>query len=561
MPQDKSFKNPRTGDLIVLVGGRTGRDGIHGATFSSAELTETSDTEFSHAVQIGNAITEKRMLDTLLQARDRGLYTAITDCGAGGLSSAVGEMGAELGARVELQHVPLKYEGLSYTEIWISEAQERMVIAVPPEHRDEILRLFASENVEATVLGEFTDTKRLEISYQGRNVGELDMDFLHHGVPRQRRKAVWAPPNHPEPPPVEKPDFTADLKAILAAWNVCSKHWIIRQYDHEVQGANVLKPLVGALESGPGDAVVIAPVYGSTRGLAVANGINPKYSDIDPYAMAACAIDEALRNVVAVGGDPAQTAILDNFCWGNCDKPDRLGGLVRAAKACYDVAIAYGTPFISGKDSLNNEYQTADGTIAIPATLLISAVAQVPDVRRTVTSDLKEPGNILYLVGFTRDELGGSHYYALRNFIGNKVPRPDLALAPKLFAAIHEAIKAGFVVACHDLSEGGLAVAAAEMAFAGDLGIRIHLSKVPRADDVTRDEQILFSESTTRFLVEVPPLYGASLERLLYGIPRSQLGRVSADKNLVVVGLGGQEIINAPLADLRNAWLKPLDWD
>ena len=293
----------------------------------------------------------------------------------------------------------------------------------------------------------------------------------------------------------------------------------------------------------------------------MANGINPKYSDIDPYAMAACAIDEALRNVVAVGGDPSRTAILDNFCWGNCAKPDRLGGLVRAAKACYDLAMAYGTPFISGKDSLNNEYQTAEGTIAIPATLLVSAIALVPDAAKCVTSDLKETeGSVLYLVGLTKNELGGSHYYALRKAVGNHAPLPDLATAPKLLAAMHQAIQAGLVRSCHDLSEGGLAVAAAEMAFAGDIGLKITLSKVQRTDDVVRDEQILFSESTTRFLVEVHPLNAAKFERLLKGLPRTQLGRVMPEKRFVCVGLGGENVIDESLEDLRQAWLKPLDW-
>jgi phosphoribosylformylglycinamidine synthase len=560
MPQDKSFKKTSTGDLVVVVGGRTGRDGIHGATFSSAELTETSDSEFSHAVQIGDAITQKRMLDTLLVARDRGLYSAITDCGAGGLSSSVGEMGEKLGARVYLDRVPLKYEGLSYTEIWISEAQERMTISVPPRHRDEIMALFASENVEATVIGEFTDTKKLELFYKGEKVGELDMDFLHGGVPREHRQATWTRPTHAEPKLRKKRDYGRDLRAILGSWNVCSKHWIVRQYDHEVQGTSVVKPFVGPAENGPGDAAVITPVYGSTLGVAVANGINPKYSDIDPYAMAACAIDEALRNVVAVGGDPARTAILDNFCWGNCAKPDRLGGLVRAAKACYDLAMAYGTPFISGKDSLNNEYQTADGTIAIPATLLVSAIALVPDATKCVTSDLKEEGNILYLVGLTKNELGGSHYYALQDAVGNQAPLPDLATAPKVFAALHEAIQQGTVRACHDLSEGGLAVAAAEMAFAGDLGARIVLSKVQRSDDVTRDDQILFSESTTRFLVEVHPLKAAAFERCLKGVVRSQIGKTMPEKRFVCVGLSGEDVVSEPLDDLRQTWLKPLDW-
>ncbi len=560
MPKDKSFKQVGKGDLIVVCGGRTGRDGIHGATFSSAELSETSDTEFSHAVQIGNAITQKKMLDVLLQARDAELYSAITDCGAGGLSSAVGEMGEELGARVHLDRVPLKYAGLSYTEIWISEAQERMVISVPPENRERLLKLFEAENVEATVIGEFTGSTRLELFYNGEQVADMDMKLLHEGIPQQRRKATWQRPQHSEPKPSRKKNFGKDLKAILGSWNVCSKHWIIRQYDHEVQGTSIIKPLVGVDEDGPGDAAVIAPVYGSTRGVAVANGLNPKYSDIDPYAMAASGIDEAMRNIVAVGGDPDHTALLDNFCWGNCEKPDRLGGLVRAAEACYDLAIAYGTPFISGKDSLNNEYQTVAGTIAIPATLLISAISVVPDVRRAMTSDLKKAGNIIYMVGLTKDELGGSHYYALKDAIGNKAPLPDLETAPKLLRAMHKAISAGTVRACHDLSEGGLAVALAEMAFAGGLGAEVQLSKVPRADDVTRDEQVLFSESNTRFLVEVEPLKCAEFERCLRGITRSQIGKVTAGDRVTLTGLAGQAVVDEPITDLKQAWIKPLDW-
>ena len=560
MPKDKSFKQVNPGDLIVVCGGRTGRDGIHGATFSSAELSETSDTEFSHAVQIGNAITQKKMLDVLLQARDAELYSAITDCGAGGLSSAVGEMGEQHGARVHLDRVPLKYAGLSYTEIWISEAQERMVISVPPENRDALLAMFEAENVEATVIGDFSGSGRLELFYNGEQVADMDMKLLHEGIPQQRRKATWQRPQHAEPKPSRKKNFGKDLKAILASWNVCSKHWIIRQYDHEVQGTSIIKPLVGLHEDGPGDAAVIAPVYGSARGIAVANGLNPKYSDIDPYAMAASGIDEALRNIVAVGGDPNQTALLDNFCWGNCEKPDRLGGLVRAAEACYDLAIAYGTPFISGKDSLNNEYQTAGGTIAIPATLLISAIAIVPDVRRAMTSDFKHRGNVIYAVGLTKDELGGSHYYSLSGAIGNNAPLPDLEQAPALLRALHKAISAGTVRACHDLSEGGLAVALSEMAFAGGLGASVTLSRVPRSDDVTRDEQVLFSESNTRFLVEVEALKCGEFENYLYGMPRSQIGKVTDTGRVVVTGLTNETVIDESIDDLKNAWIKTLDW-
>ncbi|MCX5673998.1 MAG: phosphoribosylformylglycinamidine synthase subunit PurL, partial [Planctomycetota bacterium] len=561
IPRDKCFKHQKAGHKIIVVGGRTGRDGIHGATFSSGELTHTTGSDFAHAVQIGNAIVEKKMVDTLLVARDRGLYSAITDCGAGGLSSAVGEMGEELGAEVRLEGVPLKYDGLSYTEIWISEAQERMVLAVEPDKVDELMALFASEDVEATVIGEFTDTCRLRLRYEGHLVADLDMDFLHNGVPRYERAAEWSPPEHPEPRIRPKPDYTRDLLAILGSWNVCSKEWVVRQYDHEVQGQTVIKPLVGARDDAPGDACVITPVLGSMKGLAVGCGMNPKYGDIDPYWMAAAGIDEAVRNVVAVGARPDRIAILDNFCWGNCEKPDKLGALVLAAKACYDVAMAYGTPFVSGKDSLNNEYAVPGGkTIAVPPTLLISAMGIVDDIRRCVTMDLKEPGNPVYLVGLTRDELGGSHWYALRGEIGCTVPKADLATAPRIFAAVHAAITAGCVRACHDLSEGGLAVAAAEMAFGGDLGLKLSLHDVPRESDLDDNGRILFSESLTRFLVEVPRTRAARFDKLFKGLPCACIGQVTRKPELVIRGVNNKKIVKADCETLRQAWKKPLAW-
>jgi phosphoribosylformylglycinamidine synthase len=561
IPRDKCFKHQKAGHQIIVVGGRTGRDGIHGATFSSGELTHTTGSEFAHAVQIGNAIVEKKMVDTLLVARDRGLYSAITDCGAGGLSSAVGEMGEDLGAEVRLEGVPLKYEGLSYTEIWISEAQERMVLAVEPQKVDELLALFASENVEATVIGEFTHTRRLRLRYEGHLVCDLDMEFLHNGVPRYERSATWSPPQHPEPRLRAKADYTRDLLAVLGAWNVCSKEWVVRQYDHEVQGQTVVKPLVGAADDGPGDACVITPLLGSRKGLAVGCGMNPKYGDIDPYWMAAAGIDEAVRNLVAVGARPDRIAILDNFCWGNCEKPDRLGSLVLAAKACYDVAMAYGTPFVSGKDSLNNEFAVPGGrTISVPPTLLISAMGIVDDVSKCVTMDLKAPGNPVYLVGLTKDELGGSHWYALRGAIGNRVPQADLALAPRIFAALHRAITGGCVRACHDLSEGGLAVAAAEMAFGGGLGLNLAVARVPREAGLEDAGRILFSESLTRFLVEVPRARAARFEKLLAGLPCAAVGKVTRKPRLVIRGAGRKTVIDAACDDLRKAWKKPLAW-
>ncbi len=583
IPVGMEHKEPRPGDLIVAVGGRTGRDGIHGATFSSAELTHESEQISGGAVQIGNAITQKKLLDVILAARDRGLYHAITDCGAGGFSSAVGEMAADLGAEVHLEKAPLKYEGLSYTEVWISEAQERMVLAVPPEHWPTLQQLCASENVEATAIGEFQSSGRLRLFYQGNRVADLDMQFLHEGRPVVVRKAVWSPesgvwsqavwspesgvrsqekrtPDSRLQTPdfaLQTPDLTTVLLRILSSLNVCSKEWVIRQYDHEVQGGTVIKPLVGIQNDGPGDAAVITPVLSSTHGLAIGCGINPRYGDLDPYWMAASAIDEAVRNVVAVGADPSRIALLDNFCWGNTDRPETLGSLVRAAEACRDVALAYGTPFISGKDSLNNEFHSGDVHIVIPPTLLISALGLVHDVRKCVTMDLKQPGNVLYLLGTTMIEMGGSHFNLVNGVEGGEVPRIDLETAPRLYRKLHEAIQRGLVVACHDLSEGGLAVALAEACFAGGVGARVAPESLWSRD--MEVEEILFSESNSRFLLEVRPRDRKLLEDCLDDAPWCCIGTVVETPVLEVVNLDQAEVyLAASVADLKEAWQRPL---
>jgi len=368
LPVDRVVKRPRKGDLVVAVGGRTGRDGIHGATFSSIELDHESEATSSGAVQIGNAIVEKKAMDVILQAREEKLYDCITDCGAGGFSSAVGEMGEKVGAEINLEKAPLKYGGLRPWEILLSEAQERMVLSVPRKNLKRFMSLCKREDVEATVIGRFTGKKRFTVKYEGKMVADLDMKFLHSGLPKNPRPAIWDRPEHPEPQFECPKDLTKWLVRVLGSYNVASKEWVIRQYDHEVQGASVLKPLQGAENDGPGDAAVVAPVLGSRRGIAVSNGIATRYGDIDPYWMAASAIDEAMRNLVAVGGNPDRCALLDNFVWGNPDKPDRLGDLVRASRACHDVAVELGTPFISGKDSFNNEFAHGDGTIAVPPT-------------------------------------------------------------------------------------------------------------------------------------------------------------------------------------------------
>jgi phosphoribosylformylglycinamidine synthase len=584
---DKGSAKP--GDHIVVIGGRTGRDGIHGATFSSDVVTNTHADEFSHAVQIGNAITEKKMLDVILQARDRAggpLYHAITDCGAGGLSSAIGEMGEKTGATVELHKVPLKYEGLSYPEIWISEAQERMVLAVPAEKVATLLELCAAEDVEGTDIGIFDGSGKLTLHFQpapdsletGNSkpetqvVGQMEMHFIHDGIPKPTRRAIWNPPATQEPHVKAPSDYAAEIHALLAMPSIASKHWIIRQYDHEVQGGTVIKPLVGKSHDGPSDASVVRPVYGSKAGVVLAVGCQPRFGDIDPYQMALNGIDEAIRNIVCTGGDPARTAILDNFCWPKCTDPRNLGALVKACQACYDGAMAYGTPFVSGKDSLSNEFITDTGErIQIPYTLLISAMSVVEDVGRCITMDAKKAGNQLLLVGLTKRELGGSHYFARRGLVGASVPQVSLTTGPATANAVAALISAGLITSAHDLSEGGLAVAAAEMLFAGGMGASLDLAGVPCAEDADDDATLLFYESASRYLLEVSPANFDAVARSLKekSIRFGVIGRIEEGTGGGGGGGGGRLRIRSTksgwLMDesvemLKKSWLKTLDW-
>ena len=562
MPKNKSFKKLSTRDLIVVVGGRTGRDGIHGATFSSGELTHESQAISGAAVQIGNPIQEKKMVDTIIQARDKNLYDAITDCGAGGLSSAVGEMGAEIGAKVSLDKVPLKYQGLSYTEIWISESQERMVLSVPKNKIDALLKAFSDENVEATVIGEFTDTKRLELYYKGKLVSDLDMNFLHNGLPKIQKRGVFSIPKHKEPKLKKEKDLTKYLLKLLSHYDICSKEWVIRQYDHEVQGGSVIKPLVGVVNDGPSDASIVRPVLGSNKGIVVSNGINFRFGFIDPFWMAASCIDEALRQVIAVGGSLKQVAILDNFCWGNPDKPDRLGTLVRAAEGCYAAGKAFGTPFISGKDSLYNEYAVNGKSIAIPGTLLISALSVMDDVSKAVSMDFKNPGNLIYCIGRTYDELGGSHYFDIHNFIGNNVPKVNFKSAKILMDKLSSASNSGLIESCHDASDGGIAVSLAEMAFAGGFGAEVFTKEIPysaRLEEM-REDFILFSESNSRFIAEVSPKNKTKFERAMKGVPIGLIGCVSKNEDFKVYGLDSESCIETDIKTLKQTWKEPLKW-
>jgi len=386
------------------------------------------------------------------------------------------------------------------------------------------------------------------------------MEFLHEGLPQRHMLAEWQPPSVAEPDFRQPADLSGSLKKILSAWNVCSKEWVIRQYDHEVQGGSVLKPLVGDKNDGPGDAAIIRPHLDSDRGIIISCAINPKYGDIDPYWMAASAIDEALRQIIAVGGDLERVALLDNFCWGNPEKPAQLGGLVRAAQGCHDAALAFGAPFVSGKDSLYNEYMAGEESIAIPPTLCISAMGVMADVKKAVSMDLKKAGDVVYIVGATGNELGGSHYYEVNGLTGGRAPEVDFPKAKALMDALSAATGKGLVAACHDCSEGGLAVAAAEMAFAGGLGMSLRLDKVPLREPVARDDYILFSESNTRFLVEVAPEKQAAFEKALAGIACAAIGKVANTETFEVIGLKGNKVLSAPLNELKEAWQRPLRW-
>lgn len=589
LPRTLVHKQARDGDLIVVVGGRTGRDGIHGATFSSAEMAETHVDEFAHAVQIGNAIEQKRMLDGLLRARDAGggcLYSAITDCGAGGLSSAVGEMAAQIGAAVELASVPLKYAGLRYDEIWISEAQERMVVALPPRNLDAFMAALRSEEVEATVIGAFglrdaAGAPILRVSYAECLVGQLDLEFLHNGLPRRERAAEWTPipamrdEGRRGASPADSGHVArclyptpatalSELAERLAQPAVAAKHWIVRRYDHEVQGGSVVKPFMGP-GRGPSDAAVVRPVLDSQRGVAIGCGMQPELADVDPYWMAAAAVDEAIRNVVCVGGDPRQTAILDNFCWGGCDDPRQMGALVRACQACYDAAVAYQTPFISGKDSLNNQFALEPaareqllkalremaqrkgpdarelaarlpaieaeirrtGRLAVPPTLLISAIAIVPDVRRACTSDLKRDGGEVLLIG------------------GQDPAAIDFARARITHWLVADLIREGAIRACHDVSDGGWLTALAEMAIGGGVGARIEADSGRGSEDLAP-----FKNLAAAYVLQVARDADVRQRVAAAGVPGLPLATVQTDARF----RWGECAIAT--TELRDAWCR-----
>jgi phosphoribosylformylglycinamidine synthase len=572
-------KKAEPGDFIVMVGGRIGKDGIHGATFSSAELDKGSPVQ---AVQIGDSITQKKMSDFLLEARDLGLYKCITDNGAGGLSSSVGEMAKDSnGCTLDLKKAPLKYQGLAPWEILISESQERMTVAVDPSRAEKFMGLARRRGVEATVLGEFEDSGIFHATYGDRTVAYLEMEFLHGGLPQMELNARWQMRENVEPRFEQPKDMNKVMEEMLARLNVCSKEDKLRQYDHEVKALSVVKPLVGRDCDVPSDATVSFLEYGSKEGLIVAQAVNPHYSDIDTYQMVASVIDEAIRRVIAVGGRlPSRETVfyaLDNFCWNlsSLDSEDgryKLAQLVRANKALRDYCIAFGLPCISGKDSMKNVWrmtETAKGReteriVSIPPTLLFSARAKLKDVGKAVTMDVKRPGDLVYVVGNTYDELGGSEYFSYmgekiegKRYIGNNVPKVDAGKAKRAYAALSEATERGIVRSMHTPTIGGLGIALAQSAFAGGYGMNIDLGRIPYSGK-SRDDFVLFSQSNCRFVVTVPPEKKGEFERIMDGNVCAEVGSVTDDNRLRVEGLGGKRIIDLDINEMKSAWKNAL---
>ncbi len=558
-------KKALAGDCIVMAGGRIGKDGIHGATFSSEELSENSPAT---AVQIGDPITQRKMYDFILRARDLNLYHAITDNGAGGLSSSVGEMAEDTGGCVlDISLAPLKYDGLRPWEILVSEAQERMTLAVPEEHLERFRAMARDMDVEVTVLGRFTDSGYFEVRYGDRTVGSIDMDFMHNGVPQLSLNARWERPKHEDIRlAVDAADQGSFLKRMLGRLNICSKEYVIRQYDHEVKGGSVIKPLCGVLRDGPTDAGVLRPVLEHDQGLVISHGICPRYSDYDSYWMMANAMDEAIRNAVCVGGNPDFMAGVDNFCW--CDPvesertPDgryKMAQLVRACRALQHFSLAYGVPCISGKDSMKNDYMNAGIKISIPPTVLFSIIGVISNVLATQTSDFKRAGQAVYLLGATWRELGGSEASEELGLSGGRVPHVDAGTALARYRTVHGLMGQRGVTAAHDCSDGGLAVALAEMCLGGRLGCEVDLDRVPVCGPSLSATEVLYAESASRLLVTVKPEISPVMDILGNFQICRRIGTVTDDGRLTVRS-GSSTLLSEPVDGLARAFKATLAW-
>ncbi|KHO48181.1 MAG: phosphoribosylformylglycinamidine synthase [archaeon GW2011_AR5] len=551
-------KKAQPGDNIVMIGGRVGKDGIHGATFSSEAMDEGSPVT---AVQIGDPITQKKLSDAVVkEARDRNLYSSITDNGAGGLSCSVAEMARECGGFiVELDKVPLKYPRLQPWEIWISESQERMTLAVPDSTLGEFAELMKSRGIEASVIGKFTGAKKAVVSFRGVEIFNIDMDFLHNGLPKRRLATRPYPYKGSPEPELRVQDHEDILKRMLARHNLCSFEFISRQYDHEVQGGSIVKPLQGRGRVN-GAATVIRPLLSNRRGVVLSQSLYPRLSEISAYDMAACAIDTAIRNCVAAGGDISRLALLDNFCWCSSDEPERLHQLKDAARACYDYAKIYGTPFISGKDSMFNDFKGLDSEgapvkISVLPTLLISAIGIVEDVANTCTMDFKMQDDAIYVVGMTGDECGGGEFYGLFGETGSRSPK--VCNSRKLYEKICELNKKGLLSSMASVGPGGIAVALAKMSIAGMLGAECDIGIAPNRD--LPPEKIMYSESQGRFIVAIAP---GNMERFGKEMKDFTFARIGVVKGgSLRIDCNGRTLINLPVAAIDRKYKERFgDW-
>jgi phosphoribosylformylglycinamidine synthase II len=564
------LKRTEPGDVIIMAGGRVGKDGIHGVTAASETFSE--HTPAGH-VQIGDPYTQKKMHDFLLEARDEGLISFITDNGGGGLSSSIGESARfSNGCRVDLDRVPLKYEGLDQWEIWVSESQERMTIAIKPANLKRFMELSEKHAVESTVIGEYNDSGYLRLDYQGKTCALISMDFMESHFPQWEFDAEWTPPQLRglREPVLSEPKEHGDiLKEILSRPNICSRNWIARQYDHEVQGGSIIKPLVGKGRDIPTDAVVVNPVLGSKRGIATSQTLNPLYSEIDTYHMTAVTIDETVRKVLAVGGDPDHLGGVDNFCWPtvqyhprlNPDGKYKAAQLVRSNWALRDLCLGFGIPLLSGKDSmyidgnLEGPYGERRKVSGLP-TLLFTVSSVVRDIEKCVTMESKVPGDLVYVIGETRNELGGSEYYQLFNELGLNVPQVNIEELLPSYLALSKAISNGLVASAHAVSRGGLAAHLALVAIGGDTGMEIKLKNIPSADNLS-DAEILYSESAGRFVVTIDPARKKRFERLFKGMKIGLIGKVTDSEKFVISGKTGNEIVNEDISTLKAFWKKP----
>ncbi|MBQ8516195.1 MAG: phosphoribosylformylglycinamidine synthase subunit PurL [Akkermansia sp.] len=552
IPQADIAKEMKPGLAVVVIGGRTGKDGLHGATFSSAAMGEDSHAEDQQAVQIGNPIEEKKTLDVILEARERGLIEFVTDCGAGGFSSAAGEMLSETGGNLYLERAPLKEPNMVSWQIFLSESQERMVLAVKPENLDELQKLCDTFQTEMTVLGESDDSGVLRVWHNGELVVEMDNSKLHDAPTKQLTSVFNAAPANTGVALYDS-DLTGDLKQLFGDFAIVSREPIIREYDHEVQGNTVLKPLAGASADAPQDASVI-DIDGSDKLMSLALAILPEWGKTDPYAMGTGTVDETVRQLVLAGTNPDKIALLDNFCMGNPECPTELGRIVECAKGIREAALAYGAPYVSGKDSFYNYFETEDGPVNIPVTFLCSGFGVVEDDSHVHGASLRRSDSVLFLVGNTEDEMGGSVYARVKGVKDCKVPQTDCAANFAIYKQYYDkALTQGLVLSAHDLSEGGLAVAAAEMAFSGKGGITLNLDALPTTGGWKNNAVPCFGESTGRFLVEVDPDMADEFAAAMAGTPCARIGFATTDGKLTITA-GGATVLQAEIAELKNIW-------